>query len=524
MMRQSKIWMGLALMAGSIAMAAAAHAADDTARFYGTWQAHIDVNGQIVTVISIHDAAGYKNYVRQPAGDTPAGEGTFSAANGKYRTSAPSPNDAGLYYFAGNDTAVCTNLAGQIVTWRRLKTSADAQPKSVDANVAAHNTTGYNPPSGRPGNGPVNPGAPPPAAVQPAAAPAPDMAPDPNLPPETNAAIAAFNRKDYNTAWRNFMAAAQKGDSEAEAGVGAMLFNHLNPPGTGFYAQCEKWLLASANQGNTKSMSFLGQYYYRSGVSIAGGINPGVNNAPIPPQEQAQAERQFALARQWFERASAKGDLYAMGNLAIMLDGGVGGPRDQARAAQLRARIKAGPDAEYARRATADPGSLAMAAAWQSGHYADAIKDAQASAALGDAKSESLLGRAYYEGVGVPRNYATALIWLNKAVAQNNADAMFFLGLMYEHAYGVNQDIPKAMDLFDRAAEKGQRYAQMEAKGMRMQGEANAQAARMHHGVMDTACETAGGIAAGGECLKGGGSIDPFNAEQAASPSGNFTE
>jgi hypothetical protein len=37
------------------------------------------------------------------------------------------------------------------------------------------------------------------------------------------------------------MAAAQKGDSEAEAGVGSMLFHHLNPPGTGYYAQCEKW-------------------------------------------------------------------------------------------------------------------------------------------------------------------------------------------------------------------------------------------------------------------------------------------
>ena len=202
---------------------------------------------------------------------------------------------------------------------------------------------------------------------------------------------------------------------------------------------------------------------------------------------QAQADGKFVLARKWFESASAKGDLYAMGNLAIMLDSGVGGPRDQARAAELRAAVKRGPDAAYAKRATADPGSLAMAAAWQSGHYADAIKDAQASAALGDAKSEALLGRAYYEGVGVPLNYATALMWLNKAVAQNNADAMFFLGLMYEHARGVPQDLKRAIDLFDRAAGLGQRYAQMEAKGMRMQGEANAQAARRRRGVEDVA-------------------------------------
>jgi TPR repeat protein len=515
MMRCARIWVCLALVAGWIALAGAAHAADDTARFYGTWQAHIQVNGQIVTVISVHDASGYKNFVRQPAGDTPAGEGTFSAANGKYKTSAPNPNDGGLYYFMGNDTAVCTNWAGQIVTWRRLKTS---EPQPVDANVAAHNTTGYIPSSNRPGNQPVNPGAPSSAGPEPAggAAPAVTTAPDPSLSPEVNAAIAAFNRKDYNTAWREFMAGAQKGDSEGEAGVGAMLFNNINPPGTGYYAQCEKWLLASANQGNTKGMSFLGQYYYRSGVSIAGGINPGVNNAPIPPQLQAQAESRFVLARKWFERASDKGDIYAMGNLAIMLDAGVGGPRDQARAAQLRAQVKAGPNAEYAKRATADPGSLAMAAAWQSGHYADAIKDAQASAALGDAKSQALLGRAYYEGVGVPRNYATALMWLNKAQAQNNPDAIFFLGLMYEHARGVPQDLDRALKLFDRAGSLGQNYAQMEAKGMRMQGEANAQAAKAHGGapMENLACSAAGGVTDGGYCYRGAEAVDPYSSTE----------
>lgn len=105
-----------------------AHAADDTARFYGTWQAHILVNGQKITVISIHDANGYHNFVRTPSGDTPAGDGTFSAKNGAYRTSAPAPNNGGVYYFVNNDTAVCTNLAGQIVTWRRIDQPTSPSP------------------------------------------------------------------------------------------------------------------------------------------------------------------------------------------------------------------------------------------------------------------------------------------------------------------------------------------------------------------------------------------------------------
>lgn len=495
------------------------HAKDDTARFYGTWQAHILVNGQQVTVISIHDASGYKNYVRTPSGDTPAGEGTFSAANGIWRTSAPSPNAGGVYYFKNDDTAVCTNSAGQIVTWRRIKAATD-QPESVDANVAAHGATGYNPPSERPGNQPVNPGAPPSAGAPPGSTSSNPFKPDPSLSPEVNSAMEALNRRDSMTAWRNFTAAAQKGDSYGEFGLGAMLYRHLNPPGTGYYAQCEKWLLAAANHGNVQGMEFLARYYYDSGVSIAGGINPGVNTTPIPPALQAQAEGQFRKAREWFERASEKGDVYAMGNLAIMLDAGVGGPRDPNGAAELRARVKAGPDKDFARRATTDTGDLANSAAWQAGHYADVIKNAQADAARGDANAEALLGRAYYLGVGVQRNYSTALTWLNKSVAQGNADAMFFLGLMYEHGRGVTQDIPKSVDLFDRAAAKGQRYARMEVKGMRMQGESNriAAEARAHASVEDVACQTAGGVSIPGECLKSGRSIDPFNAEEAAAP------
>jgi TPR repeat protein len=487
----AKIGICVTLVAGLIGDATAARAGDDTARFYGTWKTSVLFNGQMVAIVSVHDASGYKNYAVSPSGNTPAGDGTFSAANGRYTTSADEPNDSGTYHFLGDDTVICTNAAGQTVTWKCEKAGLTHAPNAS--------------PNVRPGNQ-----ADAQLTAPPAAAPATASAPDPSLPPETNAAIAAFNQKDYSTAWRDFMAAAQKGDSEAEAGVGAMLFNHVNPPGTGYYAQCEKWLLASANQGNAKGMDLLAQYYYATGVSVAGGINPGINNAPIPPALQKQAEGRFALARQWFERAAAKNDGYAIGNLAIMLDSGVGGPADPARAAQLRERLRhpnepTYSDPAFVKSATDDPETLAMSALWQSGHYADAIKDRQVRAAKGDAKAEQLLGRAYYEGVGVARSYATALIWLNKAVAKNNADAMFILGLMYELSRGVSQDLDKALGLFDQAAALGQRYAQMEANGMRIAGEAAAQQARYA-----AACRSHGGVADGPVCLVGGLAIDPY--------------
>ncbi|MFP5226503.1 MAG: tetratricopeptide repeat protein [Acidobacteriota bacterium] len=518
-------------MAAVLLLAPAARAAEDTARFYGTWQAHILVNGQLYTVISIHDENGYRNFVRSPSGDTPAGEGTFSAKNGIYHTSAPAPNAGGVYYFKDSNTAVCTNSAGQIVTWRRIKDAegapitnsgtgpATAPPgggpapgtKHIDANIAAHNATGYTP-SGRPGTEEWSAGAP---AEQGQAG---KYVPDPSLSADVNAALAAMSRKDYVTAWQQYSIAAQKGEPDGEFGLGAMLYEHLNPPGTGDYAQCERWLQAAASHGNAMAMEFLGRYYYQRGVTIAGGIDPGVNTTPIPPQERARAEERFRQSRTWLERASEKGDEYAMGNLALMLDAGVGGPVDRARAAQLREQVKQGPDKRFAQKITADPDALAFTAAWQAGHYADALQSAEERARQGSASAEALLGKAYYEGVGEQRNYATALMWLNKAAAQGNADAMFFLGLMYEHGRGVTQDLTRALDLFDQAADKGQGYAAVEARAIRMQKEIDRTVRSMPGGVMDTACQTAGGIPAGPECLKGGSSIDPFNAEEAASP------
>jgi len=494
--RSSKLWLSASCIclsfffaSISVVLVSPARATDDTPRFYGTWQAIFPFNGQMVTMRSEHDESGYRNSVVTNNGEQPAGAGTFQAANGKYTTSAPYPNNAGVYHFIGDDTVVCVNAAGQTLTWKRYKAPGAASPSPSPS-----------------------PSAPPETSPSPAAHPQPGsastppvMAANPSLPPETNAGIEAFGRKDYNTAWREFMIAAQKGDSEAQAGVGAMLLNHINPPGTGYWAQCEKWLLLSANQGNTKGMTFLAKYYYTDGVNIAGGINPGVNNAPIPPALRAQAEKRFVLARQWYEKAADNGDGYAMGSLAIMLDAGVGGPRDPERARQLRAGVASHSDADFAKKATVDPATSAMSVAWQSGHFEDALKAAHELANQGNSAAQVVIGRSFYTGVGSPQNYANALPWFQKAAAQNNPDAIFFLGLMYEWGHGVPQDIQKAQSLLDQAGSLGQRYAQMEAKGMRMEGEAAAQQARFA-----AVCAKAGGHAEGPLCLVGEMAIDPY--------------
>ena len=119
----------ISAFAALILLATIAHAGDDTARFYGTWKATVVLNGQTVTVISVHDAGGFKNYVQTATGPTPVGDGTFMAANGKWSSNAPFPNNGGLYHFLNNDTVVTTNAAGQTATWTRDKAAEAAAAK-----------------------------------------------------------------------------------------------------------------------------------------------------------------------------------------------------------------------------------------------------------------------------------------------------------------------------------------------------------------------------------------------------------
>jgi hypothetical protein len=100
--------------------AATTQKSDDTARFYGNWSATFPYNNVPVTILSIHDAGGYKNYVLLPQGAAPAGTGHFIAASGTWTSDdTAAPNNTGSYTFIDNNTAYCTNALGQSLLWQR---------------------------------------------------------------------------------------------------------------------------------------------------------------------------------------------------------------------------------------------------------------------------------------------------------------------------------------------------------------------------------------------------------------------
>ena len=68
----------------------------------------------------------------------------------------------------------------------------------------------------------------------------------------------------------------------------------------------------------------------------------------------------------------------------------------------------------------------------------------------------------YQNGYGVPRDYAKAREWYEKAAAKDNELAMHNLGALFANGLGVPQDYTKARVWYGKAADKGVASAKMD--------------------------------------------------------------
>lgn len=70
------------------------------------------------------------------------------------------------------------------------------------------------------------------------------------------------------------------------------------------------------------------------------------------------------------------------------------------------------------------------------------------------------VGRRFLYGIGVEKNYESALRWLMLAASSPHyhPGAMYHLGLMYEQGLGVQQDAEQAQKWMREAEEKGYKH------------------------------------------------------------------
>lgn len=82
----------------------------------------------------------------------------------------------------------------------------------------------------------------------------------------------------------------------------------------------------------------------------------------------------------------------------------------------------------------------------------------------GNEQAEFNLGKMYYTGEGVTKNYAMAVSYLSKIAEAGNPTAQEYMGYIYEKgdtSYGINPDVNKQMYWYEKAAQNGDVNAQL---------------------------------------------------------------
>ena len=94
---------------------------------------------------------------------------------------------------------------------------------------------------------------------------------------------------------------------------------------------------------------------------------------------------------------------------------------------------------------TATPARIAALASQADAGNPHALQELRSFARAGNAAAQFDLGQAYYDGQGVPQNYAKAAEWYRKAAMQRYAVAQGKLGAMYYDGHGVPQNYTSAL-------------------------------------------------------------------------------
>ncbi|MGA2224972.1 MAG: PDZ domain-containing protein [Syntrophobacteraceae bacterium] len=232
--------------------------------------------------------------------------------------------------------------------------------------------------------------------------------------------VSADKKGDYKTAYEEFKPLAEQGEARAQSYLGSMYLSGEGVPKN--YVEAVKW--------------------FRKAVEPRGWL--GIDMRTITPD----------LA-QILGSAAAKGVIVA----DVVPDGPAekGGIRRGDIIKRINEKQVENPDQLSLSMATLSPGTPATV---------DVIRDGKLESFNFNIGARSFvaaqfgLASMYFNGWGVPKDYAEALQWFQKAAEQGYAEAQVNLGGMYFNGQGVEQDYAEAVKWFQKAADQGDTNAQ----------------------------------------------------------------
>jgi len=244
--------------------------------------------------------------------------------------------------------------------------------------------------------------------------------------------------KDLKKACAFYLKSAQAGNSWGQYHLGDCYYGGRGVPQD--YRQAFAWFVKSASQGNEAGLGGLAACY-----ELGQGVKKDEQKAVGLYLESANRGRSWSMGRlaqmyedgrgtekkpvetfQWWKRKAETGDFWAPEKVARCYQEGIGTEKNP----------------EEARK-------------WYGGVRAKLEEEAKKNSAW----AWDNLGRYYFNGLGVVRDYAKALECYHKAADLKSGWAMEQIGRCYERGLGLTMDDKEALKWYRKAAENGQAWS-----------------------------------------------------------------
>ncbi|MCF3642696.1 caspase family protein [Rhizobium sp. TRM95111] len=166
--------------------------------------------------------------------------------------------------------------------------------------------------------------------------------------------------------------------------------------------------------------------------------------------------RNYARARELYQKSADEGNMYALTNLAWFSIYGTDGPADMAKGIRMF---------EQAANAGNAYAQASLGWLYREGYngtrkdYAEAVKWYQKAADQGYGNAQATMGWFYREGIGLNRDYALSLDWYRKGAENGDVNAMSSLGYAYQSGLGVAVDYVEARKWYEQAAAQNDFYS-----------------------------------------------------------------
>ncbi|WP_162912988.1 tetratricopeptide repeat protein [Rhodospirillaceae bacterium SYSU D60014] len=258
--------------------------------------------------------------------------------------------------------------------------------------------------------------------------------------PGFDAAMDAYERRDYAWAAEQFRTLALQGNVVAQSFLASMYDQGLGVATDSTAAR--RWFRAAAEQGDPTAQLALARSLSRY---------------------QLRAPPDYAEAARWYRAAAEQGNPEAQMALGHAYRDGKGVRANASEthrwyAAARRARAGVDRLAGFSCASAADSKTLApVYAACRQGDSRTALKALKTLARRGDAAAQAWLGFAHYTGWEIPaeRNFHEGAALYRAAADRGNATALYNLGVIYEHGMGVAPSRDTARRWYQAAAGRG---------------------------------------------------------------------